>query len=1700
MMFTRTKRRHQPGRISSFLNQLLKGRNKRLRNQRVYSLTNSYSTVECLEDRTLLSAGNALPDENGDGSSQVGRAVPPPTILVSPLTQAEQNAANPTSEESKLRSSQDKGQVDNPVDFRSFSTDENEDFDTYGLNDTRFTAEVITGFGTGPGDDPEVDVAGYLASGALTQTLSTTDFPEDDGSITLANDLNGGLGGQFQLLGATIGNGPHGTAGTGTGDYDFYQLSGLKMGEIVTIYAQDPTQFNGLDPIVAIYDSLGNLLDSDDDSGNFFDSSLVFTAPIDGDYYLMVGGYNPGIAVGDIGFPGDPFDPTSGGGVGSYPRSEGTYNLFVSLNASDVDYYAVELTEGDILGANVFGAGQTVSLYDTSGILLFESSRFMSDLYPEDSPLPGDGNASGSIVAATTGTYYVSVRGNVGEYDLQLRAFRPELETQLIGTDSVQTLYLDFDGATVDPSIFYDFLPSSDAILSPLSAFLTNWGLTAGDEAEVIEAIRDRVIANFLTIGEDGNNGEYFDPDTGAVIGSPGDYGIQILDSLAYPGLDEFNTPNFSRIVIGGTINELGISTLGIAESIDVGNFDTTETAVVLLDLLSSTDPFFAGDSLNFVSLAPASTMIDLIGVAVGNIVAHEAGHFFGLFHTDNENESIQIIDQGGVGAAVYAGVGEDGFFGSDDDVNVAFGTDYLISSEFFSGSQDSINTLAFGLSTGTNFGLDFGDAPDYYPTLLNDPNYTEGGARHSLEGGLTLGASVDPETDGQPSLDALGDDDNGVTDDENGVIFLDAYNNETTRIAADAAFAEIDVTVSGDGYLQGWIDFNRDGIWDDSEQIVTDQFVTSAYVNNISFAVPTGSDFVLGETYARFRLSTQLGLGVAGLAPDGEVEDYKITLTEARKGEIYFVPTQYEAGDLVRIVLTDGDLYGAGTVSVTVTSSGGDLETVVLTETPNSFGRFEGTIQSSPGTLVKGNGVLEVIFGETITAAYADADTGEGQSGGFQGEFVEAGTLDSPRGLIFMSGSPSGDENLFVSNGLDDSDTTDDAVKRFDGDTGEFIGNYIDPGSLDVPNGLVFDENYLYVTNSGSGEVLIYDRSVDDSLIGALIDVNTDYGGEAPLVKPGSIVRNTDSSSAKYRHFYIADTEFLGGRVLEFDAAGDYVGVLVTTADLNFRTPSGLAFDEETNTLFVSVLENHEILKIDLSAVTPSVEPFIATRTNGLTNPRGLTIGTDGNLYVANGGTEGVLRFDKVTGAPVESGNFTFGADIQLPYSLTFGPDNNLYVVDFDTGAVLKFAGPDGTQTPEIRTAEADIIANFVDFGDAPASFPNLTTDTDGEGAQHAINNNGLHLGANVSAESESLESPGANLDTYDDGIFLSPIVAGDTAVTATILSSGSGFIDAWIDFNNDGDWDDVGEHILSSYAVVAGSNAVSIDLTNADIVITGNPIEIAARFRLSTAGGLSTTGKAADGEVEDYVVTVLPQGTTGILPMDPNRPGQTALFITGTQHDDNIFLSQTSGTNIIMVKIGDTIVGEFAPTGGVYIWGLGGNDTIVVDDTFYNRETMIFGGLGNDFLQGGWGNDVLVGGAGNDVLEGGPDGFDILIGGTGSDYIRGHNEYLYTNYGSNGDIMIGGSTVYDNGLAQLFAIYQEWISADPFGDRINSIRTRVQNSAAGVNNIRLDSTTVFDDGELDQLYGAVARGDDWFLLDLGLDINNAGGNDIRE
>ncbi len=161
---------------------------------------------------------------------------------------------------------------------------------------------------------------------------------------------------------------------------------------------------------------------------------------------------------------------------------------------------------------------------------------------------------------------------------------------------------------------------------------------------------------------------------------------------------------------------------------------------------------------------------------------------------------------------------------------------------------------------------MDYGDANDpTYPT-----RFSSNGARHFLDGITFLGASVDPEFDGQPHPNALGDDNDGY-DDEDGIVF--------GQILAGSP-AQITVTTSVAGYLQGWMDFNADGDWADAgEQIFTDEYIHFGYTVCLNHMVPVTAN--LGVTYARFRFSSAQLLSYNGAAPDGEVEDYEVEITQ---------------------------------------------------------------------------------------------------------------------------------------------------------------------------------------------------------------------------------------------------------------------------------------------------------------------------------------------------------------------------------------------------------------------------------------------------------------------------------------------------------------------------------------------------------------------------------------------------------------------------------------------------------------------------------------------------------------------------------------------------------------------------------------------------------------------------------------------------
>ena len=169
----------------------------------------------------------------------------------------------------------------------------------------------------------------------------------------------------------------------------------------------------------------------------------------------------------------------------------------------------------------------------------------------------------------------------------------------------------------------------------------------------------------------------------------------------------------------------------------------------------------------------------------------------------------------------------------------------------------------------------DYGDLPESYTTTGFSA------ARHltSAEPTLYLGAvAPDDEFDGHATLSADGDNASGVDE--------EAFSQFPTLSASMSEYVLNVPLVNNSGTeasLFGWIDFNDDGQFSEDEQ------ASALVADGETTAVLTWSGFTLlapDSTYMRLRLTCDpAGINAensSGSAPDGEVEDYAITVGSA--------------------------------------------------------------------------------------------------------------------------------------------------------------------------------------------------------------------------------------------------------------------------------------------------------------------------------------------------------------------------------------------------------------------------------------------------------------------------------------------------------------------------------------------------------------------------------------------------------------------------------------------------------------------------------------------------------------------------------------------------------------------------------------------------------------------------------------------------
>lgn len=195
---------------------------------------------------------------------------------------------------------------------------------------------------------------------------------------------------------------------------------------------------------------------------------------------------------------------------------------------------------------------------------------------------------------------------------------------------------------------------------------------------------------------------------------------------------------------------------------------------------------------------------------------------------------------------------------------------------------------------------LDYGDAPDT-GGATGPGNYltTPGrGPSHVIKAGLYLGTGVDAETEAFQDNTIPPLEDNGVK-----LVGGTQTTLQNESLTSGQSYT-LEVTVVGSGYLSAWIDFNQNGVFEDSEKVSPGNVLLASGTVAVPFSVPTGASG--GVTYARFRYSSAVGLTSTSAASDGEVEDYKINLI-ARNPALKLVKRITKVGTTIFNTFNDG-------------------------------------------------------------------------------------------------------------------------------------------------------------------------------------------------------------------------------------------------------------------------------------------------------------------------------------------------------------------------------------------------------------------------------------------------------------------------------------------------------------------------------------------------------------------------------------------------------------------------------------------------------------------------------------------------------------------------------------------------------------------------------------------------------------------------
>jgi uncharacterized repeat protein (TIGR01451 family) len=238
-----------------------------------------------------------------------------------------------------------------------------------------------------------------------------------------------------------------------------------------------------------------------------------------------------------------------------------------------------------------------------------------------------------------------------------------------------------------------------------------------------------------------------------------------------------------------------------------------------------------------------------------------------------------------------WTGLGALGLTEGNTYARFRINNDPLTTSDFIGGKRNGeVEDYALTI-IGATSPLDYGDAPDATVGVgIGNYNTTsaDSGASHLINTNLRLGNTPDADNGTLQSVAADADDstNTGVANDEDGVT-LPTPNTLTTASTSYSATVNVTNSIGTPATLVGWIDFDKDGLFEATEA----QTATVADNSNGTNVILTWSGLsglTAGNTYARFRISngTLTTSTPTGLIGSGEVEDYLVTINPVDYGD----------------------------------------------------------------------------------------------------------------------------------------------------------------------------------------------------------------------------------------------------------------------------------------------------------------------------------------------------------------------------------------------------------------------------------------------------------------------------------------------------------------------------------------------------------------------------------------------------------------------------------------------------------------------------------------------------------------------------------------------------------------------------------------------------------------------------------------------